>query len=142
MNSSFEGVRLENIITRGYPFSDPPQENRLMGYIRAYFDGYRWWNTAFQVHRKLETPERIAELDALYALFRRQVKSLQALGAFCRRYAGPDDDPDEFNGYVRTEHGVYWFRFILRKGDYNLYLKAFEPAVPEAHPENFIPQVE
>lgn len=136
MNSCFKGMRLENIIVQGCPFSDPPQMKHLMGYIRAYYDGYRWWNTAFQGNQKLETQERIAELDALYALFCKQVKSLQSLNAFCRQYAGPDEDQDEFNGYVQTEHGVYWFHFILRRGDYNLYLKAFEPAVLEEHPES------
>ena len=36
-----------------------------MGYLRCDHDGSRWWNTVWRVHRELETPELMSELDAV-----------------------------------------------------------------------------
>ena len=127
----FEGTCLDGLLTQECPFSGAADLNLRMGYIRAYHDGYQWWNTIFSCNRQLETPERIAELDTLCRMFCERVSNLDALREFCRKAAQPSDDPDEYSAYCQTDHGVYRFRFILYKGDYNLYLEAFDPAVAQ-----------
>ena len=127
----FERKRIDDLLTRECPFSGVADLNLRMGYIRAYHDGYQWWNTIFPCNRQLETPKRIAELDTLYRMFFEQVSNLDALRGFCRKAALPSGDPDEYSAYCQTDHGIYRFRFILCKGDYNLYLEAFDPAVAQ-----------
>lgn len=114
-----------------------------MGYIRADHDGYRWWRTVFRTNQQIETPERTAELDALYNLFVRQIKGLPNLKEYCEQHLTCVQD--EYNAYHCGRHGIYTFCFRLEKGDYNLCLNAFTPdAMPktQAAHENIIPAVE
>lgn len=139
----FEGQRLENLLVAGTPFRGLPYINHLMGYIRANHDGYRWWHTIFRTNQQIETPERTAELDALYNLFVRQIKGLPNLKEYCEQHLTCVQD--EYNAYHCGKHGTYTFCFRLEKGDYNLCLNAFTPdAMPktQAAHENIIPAVE
>lgn len=51
----FEDKRLDGLLTRECPFSGAADLNLRMGYIRAYHDGYQWWNTIFPCNRHVET---------------------------------------------------------------------------------------
>ncbi len=135
MLNPFRDKRLENILTNENPFPGQIDTRYLMGYIRGDHDGYRWWSTIFSNDRALENEERVQELDFLYRAFIRQIKGLTALAAFCKKYAEPTTDPTEYNAYCITQNGVYWFRFILRRGDYNVYLKAYVPTVLNTPPK-------
>lgn len=139
----FERQRLENLLVAGTPFRGLPYINHLMGYIRADHDGYRWWRTVFRTNQQIETPERTAELDALYNLFVRQIKGLPNLKEYCEQHLTCVQD--EYNAYHCGRHGIYTFCFRLEKGDYNLCLNAFTPdSMPktQAAHENIIPAVE
>ena len=119
------------------PFADAWQdkdETRYpkseVGYIRADYED-RWWNTVWPIHRQLETPELVREFDAVYAAFCREFPDFHAVCDFCRTSAEPTSSDTEYNAYLEGEHGVYWFRFITRYRDYNLYLHCLSRAVLE-----------
>lgn len=95
------------------------------GYVRADYDGYRWWNTWFPINHGTETSEMIAELNSLYSEFIKHFSTLKYVCEFCRENAAKVGN-DEYNMFLVGEHGKYWFRFILRQGDYNLYLHAYQ----------------
>lgn len=105
----------------GYPISE-------MGYLRCDHDGCQWWSTAWPVNRALETPELIAELDGVFAGFRKAFRSREAMARWCREHAQPTSDPTEFNAWYEGRHGVFWLRMITRTGDYNLYLHGLSRA--------------
>ena len=123
MADRFGIQKLEKLLVAGTPFRGLPCINHMMGYIRADHDGYLWWHTVFRTNQQLETPERMAELDALYNLFTERIKGLPELKEYCRLHLTCDQG--EYNAFYYGEHGVYTFRFRLEKGDYNLYLYAF-----------------
>lgn len=123
MADRFEGQLLEKLLVAGTPFWGLPHINHLMGYIRADHDGYRWWHTVFRTNQQIETPERMAELDALYNLFVEQIKGLPELKEYCRQHLACVQG--EYNAFYYGKHGIYTFRFRLEQGDYNLYLNAF-----------------
>lgn len=108
----------ENADRYGYPECE-------LGYFRADYDGCRWWNTFWPVNGALRTEALVREFDGLMDQFRRGFPDLAALRRFFRENGEPTSDPTEFNMYLEGEHGNYWFRVILRQGDYNLYLHAF-----------------
>ena len=93
-----------------------------VGYIRADFNGYRWWNTVWPVNKALETPEIVAEIDAVYDAFLRDFPSLEAVRRYCRERAEETSCDTEFNAYLEMPLGFYWLRLITRDRDYNLYL--------------------
>jgi len=99
-----------------------------VGYIRADYDGYRWWNTCWHKHEALETPEIIAEIDAVYNAFKESFPDLAAMTNWCWNNASRTNDTTEFNAYYVGEHGCYWLRMITRRRDYNLYLHCFSKA--------------
>lgn len=105
----------------GYPISE-------MGYLRCDNDGSQWWSTGWPVNRSLETPELIAELDRVFASFRKSIRTLDAMTRWCREHAQPTSDPTEFNAWYEGRHGVYWLRLITRPRDYNLYLHCLSRA--------------
>lgn len=43
-----------------------PELRWKIGHLRADYDGYRWWNTAWTTHRGLESAAICREIDAVY----------------------------------------------------------------------------
>ena len=103
---------------------------RKIGHLRADYDGFRWWNTGWPMHKELATPEVCREIDAVYdALTAKDAfADLDALRKYCSQFpealANPEQD-DEYNFYLEGERCLFWLRCITRRGDYNLYLHAF-----------------
>ena len=103
---------------------------RKIGHIRADYDGYRWWNTVWPMHKELATPEICREIDAVYdALTAKDAfADLATLRRFCNRFPQALANPEyggEYNFYLEGTRCLFWLRCITRKGDYNLYLHAF-----------------
>ena len=97
-----------------------------IGYIRADFDGYRWWSSSWAVHPDLETPQILREFDAVCKAFFEAFPSLEALKEYCEKKTAQTPDPTEFNAYLNLEYGYYWLRMITREKDYNLYLRCYK----------------
>lgn len=100
-----------------------------LAYIRADYDGYRWWNTIWPVNETLKTPRLAAELDAVYDAFREDFPTLEDMKRYCQQELSPTYDPTEFNAFLSLEHGYYWLRMITREGDYNLYLHCYRKTI-------------
>jgi len=98
-----------------------------MGYMRAYHDKYRWWNTAFPVHPELHDPKLIKEFDRVYNAFAREFEDLAAVERFFSE-RGEQIGPDEYNAYLELKYGFYWFRVRIGWGDYNLHLHCLSRA--------------
>lgn len=99
-----------------------------MCYIRAYYDGDRWWSTVFPINWNLKTDELAKEADDVYIAFQKAFPDLGAVRDYIEHDAERGDDPTEGNVYLEQEHGLYKFRMINRKGDYNLYLHVLSKA--------------
>ena len=103
--------------------------NRKIGYIRADYDGYRWWNTVWPYSNVLATPETDYEIDEVYSrlIAADAFPDLAALRRFCFQHmeAAYDECRDEYNFYYTGVHCVFWIRCITRGRDYNLYLSAY-----------------
>lgn len=94
-----------------------------LAYYRCDHDGFRWWSTLWPVNVELETPELIAEFDAVYAAFVTAFPTLADLKDYCVQNLMPTSDPTEFNAFLDLDGpGRYWLRMITRDHDYNLYL--------------------
>ena len=107
-----------------------PRYRRKIGHIRADYDGYRWWNTSWPMHKELETPDICREIDRVYdALTAKDAfADYFALRRFCGNHPESRVNPgseDEYNFYFEGELCFFWLRCITRRGDYNLYLHAF-----------------
>jgi len=109
-------------------FSDVPRKK--VGHLRADYDGYRWWNTAWPCHPELALPDITAEIDQVYNALTATdaLADLDTLIRFC--YAHPDarvhpTENQEYNFYLEGTFCNFWVRLITRRGDYNMYLNAF-----------------
>lgn len=106
-----------------------PNDDMQVGYIRADYDGHRWWNTIWPKRNELATPEICKEIDAVYAALISDefLVDLEALRSFCSSHpnAQNTDDVDKFNFYLESKHCWYWLLLITRNKDYNLYLHAY-----------------
>lgn len=113
--------------------------NSEVGYIRADHDGWRWWNTVWPIHKELETPELLAEFDAVYNAFTQEFANLNEVGRFCQKSAEAvgTDRGVEYNAYLMGEYGFYWLRMNTRKKEYNLYLHCYSRAMLEGLCEEF-----
>lgn len=98
--------------------------NCEMGYIRADYN-YHWWNTCFRVHKEHETEPLVKEFNDICNMFFDEFPDLRSVRKFCYDGNAEFISDDEYNVYLEMEHGLYWFRFILRIGDYNLYLHCY-----------------
>lgn len=115
-------------------FEDPsapaPRRRRELAYIRADYDGCRWWNTVWPIHDELAVPEMRREVDGLYELLISEdaFSDLNRLRGFCECFPQArtrSDDPDAYDFYLEGEFCWYWLHCITRSKDYNLYLHAF-----------------
>ncbi len=115
---------------------DKAEENGILtfrkkiGHIRADYDGYRWWNTIWPLHKELATPESLKEMNEVYERLTSPdaFSTLARMILFCRNYPEAivnDSSKTEYNFYYEGEHCYFWIRCILRMKDYNLYVHAF-----------------
>ena len=103
-----------------------------LAYFRCDYDGYRWWNTVWQVNKSLEDPELIEEFDSVLNSFYKAFPSRTEMERFCMQSLTPTSDPTEYNAYLDLGGpGYYWLRMITRKGDYNLYLHCYCKDMPQ-----------
>ena len=110
---------------------DSQYSRREVCYIRAYLDGVQWWNTVYPINWEMRTPELMEEADAVYCEFQKAFPTVSAIQSYIDHHAEKSSDSTEGNAYLEREHGLYWFRMIARKGDYNLYLHVLSKAVVE-----------
>lgn len=108
--------------------NDVPRKK--IGHIRADYDGWRWWNTAWLCHPELALPEITAEIDQVYEELTAKdaLADLDTLIDFCDVHPEARVDPNEtleYNFYLEGTHCNFWIRLITHKGDYNIYLNAF-----------------
>lgn len=103
----------------GYPKAE-------LAYFRCDWEGH-WWNTVWPINREWETPELVKEFDGLKEAFFREIPTFDAMVRFCEQHC-EKIGKDEYNAYFEGEHGLYWFRFIARYRDYNLYLHCYSRA--------------
>ena len=54
-----------------------------------------------------------------------QLDTMEALRVFCRKYPSANVREHEYSICMNGHAADYWIRFITRRGDYNLYLKAY-----------------
>lgn len=58
-------------------------------------------------------------------MFQKEFPDLTSLQRLFRENGELTNEPIEFNMYLVGDHGSYWFRVILRLGDYDIYLHVF-----------------
>lgn len=105
----------ENTEKRKHPANE-------IGFCRADHDGYRWWSKWFKVNGKADIP---SEIDAIFDEIQDNIKNLYILSEFSRVHCTHLSN-DESSGFLKGEQYDYWFHFILRKGDYNMYMHVLE----------------
>lgn len=111
-----------------------PRYRRELGYIRADYDGRKWYNTIQKVHENLDTPSMGHEIDAVYNMLISEhiFPDLKALRSFCANFPPACVNQDgDYDFYLEGDLCWYWLRLTTRDRDYNLYLHAF---VKEAEP--------
>lgn len=96
-----------------------------IGYVRADFDGHRWWGQYFPTRDALKTTAFSAESQKIYNDFVAEFKNLHQLGEYCLKHPNAKISPDEYNFYISGEVADYWLRLTTRSGDYNLYMHGF-----------------
>lgn len=94
-----------------------------MGYGRMDYDGHMWWRTFFRVNEALETPERIAELEAVCDAMTDAFPNLFSLEKFVAAN-GEKQNEVEYNLYLIGNASDYWIRAITVPRNYNLYVHA------------------
>lgn len=95
-----------------------------MGYFRCDHDGRQWWRYPFQVHKDMETKERIAELEAVTEALTEAFPTLKDLEKYCVENAEDLRNDFEYNLYYSGVECNYWIRARIVKQDYNLYVHA------------------
>ncbi len=122
----------EDLEPAGSPYGEVPR--RKIGHIRADYDGYRWWSTAWPLHGNLAKAEVTAEIDRTYEALTAKdaLADLDTLRRFCWSHPEAQCSPnadDEFNFYLMGERCDFWVRLITREKDYNMYLHAYAKEV-------------
>ena len=122
----------EDLEPAGSPYGEVPR--RKIGHIRADYDGYRWWSTAWPLHGNLAKAEVTAEIDRTYEALTAKdaLADLDTLRRFCWAHPEAQCSPnadDEFNFYLMGERCDFWVRLITREKDYNMYLHAYAKEV-------------
>lgn len=102
-----------------------------IGYVRAYFDGHRWWGDYFPCRDSLKTEAFVKESQEIYKQIVETCPNLQALRLFFERHPAANSGDKEYSFYINGSAADYWVRFILREKDYNCYLYAYKKAGDE-----------
>lgn len=106
-------------------------DERLIGYFRADHNGYRWYCTWFdgknEKAKAYETKEEL-EYVGTQIIFHGFVNGISSLREFVyeTNAVSVSSEGDEFNFYYSGCCCDYWVRFILRRGDYNMYIKCYQ----------------
>ena len=118
-------IKLINKAPEG--FSVSKSDEKLVGYFRADYDGYKWWHTWWESHGDLKTPEVKAEINQIgtEVIYRMFPGGLFMVEDYCVRAKAESIGQDEYNMYYCGERCNYWIRFIIRFRDYNIYLKCY-----------------
>lgn len=96
-----------------------------VGYSRWDYDGYRWWRTYWSVHDRLKTENVRDEINRVSKQFEKEFPTLDSVRIFCKNGFAEQKSNDTYDAFMVGEHCCFWFRFILRRGDYNLYLHTY-----------------
>ncbi len=107
-----------------------PVYKRKIGHLRADYDGYRWWNSAWPCHTELSNSETAKEINDVYSrlIAKDAFETFSDMSRFCLKHpeaSKQSSSDDEYNFYYTGNVCLFWLRCIRRKGDYNLYLHAF-----------------
>lgn len=100
-----------------------------VGYCRADHDGYNWHNTWFRING---TKEDTAEMNVVYDEVYENILNLKMLRLYVEAHCSPIDggryslETREWNGFLSGKTFDYFFHFILRTGDYNMYMYVLE----------------
>lgn len=114
-------------------------DERMVGYFRADHDGYRWHYTWFDgKNREANAGEVKKELEFVgtQLIFHGFLNGVYSLREFVNEalkecVCGGNvpsilSQDDEYNFYYSGDCCDYWVRFILRNGDYNMYIKCYQ----------------
>lgn len=96
-----------------------------VGYSRWDYDGYRWWRTYWSVHDRLKTEDVRGEINRVSEQFEKEFPNLDSVRIFCENGFAEQKSNDTYDAFMVGEHCCFWFRFILRRVDYNLYLHIY-----------------
>ncbi len=97
-----------------------------VGYLRSYHDGFGWFSNYFDVNPDLSNESILTELGQVGDAFMRSFKNLRTMTKWCIENADSNYDSTEFNAWYIGTMGIYRFRMITRRGDYNLYLHCLD----------------
>lgn len=105
-------------------------QDKLVIYARCDHDGYKWWNTWWDGEAK----EKAANLfdignecsDVVFDLMENVFPNgVQDISKYMMSGKAECLADKEGNIYCLGKYANYWIRLIARKGDYNMYVKAF-----------------
>ena len=108
-------------------WKDGMPNEKLYGYFRADHDGYGWHYTWFDGENAEKKDAVKEELNAVgtEVIFRMFPGGIQSMRLYLADLKVDAIGSNEYNLYYRGKCD-YWVRLILRRGDYNIYLKAYE----------------
>ena len=96
-----------------------------IGHIRAYWSRDGWQGSYFPCRGDLWSKEFQRESQDIYRCLVTQFHNLESLRKFCKAHPSSSVRKDEYDFFMNGHVADYWFRFIMRENDYNLYLKGF-----------------
>ena len=96
-----------------------------IGHIRAYWNQNGWQGSYFPCRGKLWTKAFNRESQDIYRCLVTQLDNLEHLRQFCKEHPASYVSEYEYDFFMNGHVADYWFRFITRENDYNLYLKGF-----------------
>ena len=88
-------------------------------------DSLSWQGNYFPCREELWTKAFHRESQDIYRCLVTQFNNLESLRKFCKAHPSSSVSDYEYNFFMNGHVADYWFRFITRENDYNLYLKGF-----------------
>ena len=105
-------------------------ESLRIAHNRFDHDGYHWWNTWIPGIGTEGNKEMEKELDEVSDYMRRLFpKGVSDMRKFVQNDGAERLSDDEYNLYIVGDYTNVWIRLILRKGDYNMYIKFFKKTI-------------
>ena len=104
------------------------KSSELILYSRSDHDGYRWWNTWFTGKKDHPEKELIGkEAEEITFFFHEKLSNgVEDIMKCLEEGSIASIGENEGNLFYEGDYANYWIRFIARKRDYNMYVKAFE----------------